>query len=632
MPTFDPSSQSSYPATAVTHVAFDVDVDFDEKVISGTATASVKVQSQSSTLVLDTRDLHIERVQLDGADLTFSIGETHPVMGAPLVIELGKQMEKDSSFDVVITYRTSPSSSAVQWLRPEQTAGGKHPYLFTQCQAIHARSLFPCQDTPGAKMTYSAKVTAPNPLTALMSAIPIGEPADAGDGKSSFEFKQDVPIPPYLLALAVGNVEAVEIGPRSKVWSEPEMVQAGAFEFSETEDFLKAAEQVAGPYVWGRYDLLLLPPSFPYGGMENPCLTFVTPTLLAGDRSQAHVVAHEIAHSWSGNLVTNKTWEHFWLNEGFTVFIERKIMNKMYGKSVFDFNAIGGLMELKETVARLGTNHPHTVLKPELAGGVDPDDVFSKVPYEKGFAFLVYLEHMTRGDGDGPERADAANGTPEFAEFLIEHFQRHQYATVESDDFKAAYTARFPEASAQVDWDAWLTKPGMPPVDIGQYYDGGSSEASAELARKWHLCDVLGMGGEGTRPEGASAGDIKDFSSMQVDHFLLSLIEYRGGSHALSVNVVKSLDELYKLSEFKNSEIRCKWLQLRLAAGDAGAFEPARDMLRSQGRMKFLRPLYRSLSKSKAEGGKKFAEETFAGARNMYHPIAEKMVAADLGM
>ena len=221
---------------------------------------------------------------------------------------------------------------------------------------------------PGAKMTYSAKVTAPNPLTALMSAIPIGEPADAGDGKSSFEFKQDVPIPPYLLALAVGNVEAVEIGPRSKVWSEPEMVQAGAFEFSETEDFLKAAEQVAGPYVWGRYDLLLLPPSFPYGGMENPCLTFVTPTLLAGDRSQAHVVAHEIAHSWSGNLVTNKTWEHFWLNEGFTVFIERKIMNKMYGKSVFDFNAIGGLMELKETVARLGTNHPHTVLKPELAG------------------------------------------------------------------------------------------------------------------------------------------------------------------------------------------------------------------------------------------------------------------------
>ena len=290
------------------------------------------------------------------------------------------------------------------------------------------------------------------------------------------------------------------------------------------------------------------------------------------------------------------------------------------------------MMELKETVARLGANHPHTVLKPELAGGVDPDDVFSKVPYEKGFAFLVYLEHMTRGDGDGPERADAANGTPEFAEFLIEHFQRHQYATVESDDFKAAYTARFPEASAQVDWDAWLTKPGMPPVDIGQYYDGGSSEASAELARKWHLCDVLGMGGEGTRPEGASAGDIKDFSSMQVDHFLLSLIEYRGGSHALSVNVVKSLDELYKLSEFKNSEIRCKWLQLRLAAGDAGAFEPARDMLRSQGRMKFLRPLYRSLSKSKAEGGKKFAEETFAGARNMYHPIAEKMVAADLGM
>ena len=615
MPIFDPSSQSSYPTTAVTHVAFDVDVNFDDKVISGTATASVTVESESSTLTLDTRDLHIERVQLDGADLTFVLGEVHPVMGAPLVIELGTRMDAGTAFDVVITYRTSPSSSAVQWLRPEQTAGGTHPYLFTQCQAIHARSLFPCQDTPGAKMTYSAKVTAPDPLTALISAIPLGEPADVGDGKRCFEFEQRVPIPPYLLALAVGNVEAVEIGPRSKVWSEPEMVQAGAFEFAETEDFLKAAEQVAGPYVWGRYDLLLLPPSFPYGGMENPCLTFVTPTLLAGDRSQAHVVAHEIAHSWSGNLVTNKTWEHFWLNEGFTVFIERKIMNKMYGKSVFDFNAIGGLMELKETVARLGESHPH-----------------SKVPYEKGFAFLVYLEHVTRGGGDGPEHADAANGTPEFAEFLIEHFKRHQYNTVDTDDFKTAYTARFPEASAIVDWDAWLTKPGMPPVDVGLYYDGGSSEASAELARRWHLCDVLGMGGEGTKPVGASADDVKDFSSAQIDHFLLSLIEYRGGSHALSVNVVKSLDDLYGVSAMKNSEIRCKWLQLRLAAGDAGAFEPARDMLTSQGRMKFLRPLYRSLSKSKAEGGVTFARETFTDARNMYHPIAEKMVASDLGM
>ena len=382
----DPSSQSNYPAVKVTHVDFDVDVDFDTKSIAGTvALRAVVGDAPSDELVLDTRDLTIESCRVDGADASFDLqAEPHAVMGAALTVKLGEARAPGTTLDVVVSYRTSPSSSAVQWLRPEQTAGGKHPYLFTQCQAIHARALYPCQDTPAAKLTYGAKVTVPAPLRALMSAIPVGEGVPSGAaGKTTFAFEQTVPIPPYLLALAVGNVEARDIGPRSKVWSEPEMVDAGAHEFAETEDFLVAAESVAGPYVWGRYDLLLLPPRFPYGGMENPCLTFVTPTLLAGDRSQAHVVAHEIAHSWSGNLVTNATWEHFWLNEGFTVYLERKIMNKLYGKSVFDFNAIGGLMELKETVARLGADHPHTVLMPKLEGGVDPDDVFSKVPYEK---------------------------------------------------------------------------------------------------------------------------------------------------------------------------------------------------------------------------------------------------------
>jgi len=405
-----------------------------------------------------------------GAEAAFSVqAEAHSVMGSALTVPLGREVPPGSSLVVAVTYRTSPSSSAVQWLRPEQTAGGGHPYLFTQCQAIHARALFPCQDTPAAKITYGARVTVPAPLTALMSAIPVGEGEAADGDKTAFTFAQAVPIPPYLLALAVGNVESRDIGPRSKVWSEPEMVEAGAFEFSETEAFLVAAEEVAGPYVWGRYDLLLLPPSFPYGGMENPCLTFVTPTLLAGDRSQAHVVAHEIAHSWSGNLVTNLTWEHFWLNEGFTVFIERKIMNKLYGKAVFDFNAIAGLMELQETVDRLGADHPHTVLMPVLEGGVDPDDVFSKVPYEKGFAFLVHLEHMTRGEGQGQGQGqaaaglrapDAAGGTAAFAAFLIAHFERHRFGCVTSEEFRTAYTESFPSASAAVDWETWLHRPG----------------------------------------------------------------------------------------------------------------------------------------------------------------------------
>ena len=258
----DPSSQSNYPAVKVTHVDFDVDVDFDTKTIAGTvALRAVVGDAPSEELVLDTRDLTIESCRVDGMDASFDLqAKPHAVMGAALTVKLGETRAPGTTIDVVVSYRTSPSSSAVQWLRPEQTAGGKHPYLFTQCQAIHARALYPCQDTPAAKLTYGAKVTVPAPLRALMSAIPVGEGVPSGAaGKTTFAFEQTVPQSPYLLALAVGNVEARDIGPRSKVWSEPEMVDAGAHEFAETEDFLVAAESVAGPYVWGRYDLLLLP-------------------------------------------------------------------------------------------------------------------------------------------------------------------------------------------------------------------------------------------------------------------------------------------------------------------------------------------------------------------------------------
>jgi len=300
----DPSSQSNYPVAHVTHCEFDLRVDFGVKSVHGTATleATVGPDSAAETLVLDTRDLVIESCTVDGVSTTFQLqAEPHPVMGASLTIFLPGPKLPGQKFSAAIKYATTPESSGLQWLRPEQTAGGKHPYLFSQFQAIHARSFFPCQDCPSAKMTYAARVATPAPLVALMSAVPVGDPTPplSDDGFRTFSFTQTVPIPPYLLAIAVGNLESRDIGPRSRVWSEPETVEAGEYEFGETEDFLQAAEKVAGPYVWGRYDLLLLPPSFPYGGMENPCLTFVTPTLLAGDRSQANVIAHEIGTYWA---------------------------------------------------------------------------------------------------------------------------------------------------------------------------------------------------------------------------------------------------------------------------------------------------------------------------------------------
>ncbi|MEE6519831.1 hypothetical protein FKM82_017582, partial [Ascaphus truei] len=263
--------------------------------------------------VLDTKDLTIKSVVVNGQKATFVLGQSHSFKGTPLEITLPFPLTRGQEIIVGICYETSPKSSALQWLTPEQTAGKKHPYLFSQCQATHCRTIVPCQDAPSVKFTYYCQVSIPKELVALMSAINDGDIPDPEDCKRKiYRFRQNVPIPSYLIALVVGAVEGRKLGPRTVVWTEKELMDASAYEFAETEKMLKHAEDLVGPYVWERYDLLILPPSFPYGGMENPCLTFVTPTVLAGDRSLASVIAHEISHSWTGNLVTNKTWEHFW--------------------------------------------------------------------------------------------------------------------------------------------------------------------------------------------------------------------------------------------------------------------------------------------------------------------------------
>ena len=290
---------------------------------------------------------------------------------------------KEREFTLTIEYSTF-DASAMQWIPKEQTIGGQYPYMFTQCQSIHARSLFPCQDSPSVKFTFDARVSVAEPhsnLTVLMGANEMKK-TDGG-----YSFKQTTRIPSYLMALAVGNLKSKEIGPRSLVWTEPEQLEAAASEFSETETFLKTAEEVAGPYRWGRYDLLVLPPSFPYGGMENPCLTFLSPSLIAGDRSLADVVAHEISHSWTGNLVTNRTWEHFWLNEGWTMFLERKITGKLKGESYRHFDALLGLNDLRDSIKHMSERNIDTSLYPDLAS-THPDDAFSTVPYEKGHSLL----------------------------------------------------------------------------------------------------------------------------------------------------------------------------------------------------------------------------------------------------
>ena len=330
----DLSTLSNYRSVVTTHVELVWEIDFDAQTISGKAIQSLKVlEAGASVASFDSSKLNITGDVLVNGSATTSVSydDSNAVLGRQINVAIPADLQSEgSTFTLTFTYFITADASAVQWLAPSATKGGVHPYVFTQCQAIHARSLLPCMDSPAVKTTYSAAVTAPSWCTVLMSALAVKSEADASTGKTTYFWNQPVPTPAYLIALAGGNLASRDVSPRVRIWSEPEVIEAAFYEFGETEDFLSTAESLTCPYVWGRYDVLCLPPSFPYGGMENPCLTFATPTLLAGDRSLADVIAHEIAHSWTGNLVTNHTWAHFWLNEGWTMWLERKVTSKVF--------------------------------------------------------------------------------------------------------------------------------------------------------------------------------------------------------------------------------------------------------------------------------------------------------------
>lgn len=567
-PAGDPSSYAKPEDAVVTAVHLKLQVDFDKKILEGSVDLTVERRNPAAThVVLDTRDLTITGVTdlASGASLEWSMGEGIAALGRPL----SAQLPAGASAQVQVQYRTSPSCTALAWLDPPQTAGKQHPYVFSQNQAIHCRSMAPLQDTPAVKFTYTAEVRVPAPLTALMSSL--RESQESTDGTGVFRFRQPVPTPAYLIALAVGELESRKLGPRCAVWSEPSVVDAAAAEFEDTEAMLKTAEEICGPYVWGVYDLLVLPPSFPFGGMENPCLTFVTPTLLAGDKSLADVVAHEITHSWTGNLVTNRNWEHFWLNEGFTMFVERKIQSRLHGEPARNLSAIGGWKSLKEEIHRRGAEDPLTCLVVALEG-LDPDDAFSSVPYEKGHTFLWYLEQLV-------------GGPAEFEPFLKAYVAKFQYKTLDTEDFRQLLLEFFVDKASvfdKVDWDAWFRTPGMPPYT--PTFDTSLADACSDLAKRWVSWD-------GAEPCPMAATDLQSLSSTQVVEFLAQLLE----APSLSLAKLHKMEELYGMNARKNIEIQFRWLRLCIAGRWREQVPAALNMATTQGRMKFVRAIYRDL-------------------------------------
>jgi leukotriene-A4 hydrolase len=653
----DLSSLSNPHQVKVTHLDWRVAVDFESKVVRGLATytlAPSSPQQAPSVVDLDTAHLVIEGVTSTdtGSPLKYRLHRSNPKkphLGQKLSVFLPTPKKKssptdddddddDNALSITISYRTTQQCTAIQWLPPSATTGKLYPFLFTQCQAIHARSLVPCQDVPGVKFTYTARATVPKWSTCVMSAVlksshdsdqdeegengdePYSDPDSYdGDDRSSNDarktttycWEQTVPIPSYLLAMAVGQLDRREVSDRCAIWSEPALLEAAAYEFAQAEEFLRVAESIAGaPYAWGRYDLLCLPPSCPYGGMENPCLTFVTPTLLAGDRSLADVIAHEQAHSWTGNLVTNASWDHFWLNEGWTTWFQRKIMARIHDSSdaFFDFDALGGYKSLQDTVnGEMPPEFTRLVLK---IGDRDPDDAYSTVAYEKGFNFLYSLEKRV--------------GKDSFERFFQAYVMEYSYKTVSSEEFKAFFLSFFRgnDSVHDIPWDAWLYGTGMPPETIE--FDRTLATASEDLARAWLAFD---RNADATSPP--SAG-IKGWSSLQICSFLdfLQLLVQQDGGTPLKVSTLAVLNSQCGLASTKNAEILHRYCELAIASEDASILPTVISFITSQGRMKFVRPLYRALRQSGM--AHELAVETFLDNADFYHPICAKMVAHDL--
>ncbi|XP_046747332.1 leukotriene A-4 hydrolase [Diprion similis] len=601
----DPNSYSRPDLAVVTHIDLKLRVDFDKKVLLGSVILDVKKSGDTDEVILDNRGLNISTVVnvADGSPLEYIKGESVDY-GSKLSIKLPQEQSQNNIYKIEIKYATSPNASALQWLEPKQTAGGEYPYMFSQCQAIHARSMLPCQDTPSVKATYTAEIKAPVNLTVLMSALRVGT-VESGEDLGIHKFRQPVPIPVYLIALAVGKIVSKRIGPKSHVWAEKEFIEQSAFEFSETEIMLKTAEDICGPYVWEIYDLLILPPSFPFGGMENPCLTFVTPTLLAGDRSLADVVAHEISHSWTGNLVTNANFEHFWLNEGFTMFVERKINGRMYGDKFRDFSAIAGVKALREAVETIGETNQLTKLVPNLTN-VDPDDAFSTIPYEKGHTFLYYIEQLL----GGPEV---------FEPFLRSYLHKYQYKSIVTStwkDYLYDYFKDKVDILNSIDWDTWLYKPGMPPVIPA--YDTTLAQVCKELADRWLQWDE-----NTTSPFDAS--DITQLSSNQKIEFLAELLL---ANETLSQKKLEVMNQVYKLDLVKNAEIRFRWIRLSLKGRWRAKVSLALTFVTEQGRMKFVRPIYRDLYAW--EEVRQQAIDTFLANKDKMMYVSAHTVATDL--
>jgi leukotriene-A4 hydrolase len=560
----------------VRHVSMDLDVVFAERTIHGTVVLTIEhVAPHAKQIVLDSRVLQIDETEVsaDGAkyrEARFDMGKADPILGAPLRIDIAP----DTKF-VRVRYSTSPSAaSALQWLEPAQTEGKVQPFLYTQGEAILTRSWIPLQDSPGVRVTWDARVHTPPGMRAAMSGI---------------GFRMDHPVPSYLIALAVGDLQFKATGPRTGVWAEPSVLEKAADEFSDTEKMIEAAEKLYGPYRWTRYDLLVLPPSFPFGGMENPGLTFATPTVIAGDKSLVSLVAHELAHSWSGNLVTNATWSDFWLNEGYTVYLERRILEEIYGRRREEMEAVLGYQDLQDELKSQPARDQ--ILAIDLTGR-DPDEGMTDIPYEKGALFLRAVEQAF-----GREKLDA------YLKSYFDHFAFQSITTAQSLDYMREHLFVLdPQAAAKIPVNEWVYQPGLPasaPVPVSEAF------VAVDAARASWM-------------QGAVT-DTANWSTQEWMRFL------RGFPEKLDARHMKALDASFHFTASGNNEILAQWLLMAVRNRYAPANGRLEEFLTTVGRRKYVKPIYAALLDA---GSGKQARSIYDQARPLYHPITQATIDA----
>ncbi len=568
----------------VTHIDLDLDLDFEKQMVSGSAMLDILADQGVNTVVLDDDGLDIQSVtDGKGKPLDYDVGEVVEGKGAPLTIMMGDARE------ITIAYSAN-EAAALQWLSPEQTAGGEHPYLLSQGQATLNRTWIPTQDSPGIRQTWSARITAPDELTVVMSGLSEGEPEMLDDGRRAFTFEMDKPVAPYLIAIAAGDIVFRELGPRSGVWSEPSMIDAAAAELADTEKMIDAAEALYGPYRWGRYDMIVLPPAFPYGGMENPVMTFLTPTFIAGDRSLTGLVAHELAHSWSGNLVTNANWTDSWLNEGVTSYFENRIVEEIYGKKRADQEAALSFAAIEETLAEAGSDDPGTALHQP----VNVDSIGSAIVYDKGAYFLRTVENIV-----GRERFD---------KWLTQWFDNHAFQPATSAMILADMEANLVKDEAEAEklkLREWIYETGLPDNVVRP---DPAAFAEVDAAARAYSADRTLDTAAWTK-----------WTSAERQRFLAKV------PRTLSPADLAALDKGLRLSGSGNNEELFLWLELAMENRYDPAVEGTETFLASVGRRKFVAPLFEALMEQGA-WGQPIAKRVYAKTRSSYHAVTQGTV------